>query len=180
MLQNQYFLNHQAHRELCALLSRTRGELDADLVMVISRAGQQVATAGSAERIDLTALASLAAACLAATDALAQVLGEPAFSALHHQGRGRGIHISYIGGSYTVVVIISRRLPPGMVRWKTQRAAAAMEKILLEREQEAGKARASPESADCSGGVRRITDDELDRLFSCWRPGRPCKDRVLS
>lgn len=163
---------------MTALLARTRADLDADLVMVLSQAGQPIGSAGSMPGIDLTALASLAAANLAATDALAQVLREPSFSTLHHQGKGRGIHITDIGRGYSVVVVISRRLPAGMVRWKMQRAAVALKKVLLEGEAgERGTGPCAP-SNDRSEGMRTITDEELDRLFGDPGPIRPAKVEV--
>ena len=53
-----------------AILSRAQGELRADLVLLIDRDGHQIASEGSARDIDLTSLASLASANLAATDGL--------------------------------------------------------------------------------------------------------------
>src|SRR5512139_863895 len=56
---------------LKSILASTQKDLQADLVLLIDRSGQRIASQGSKEDIDQTALASLAAANIAATNGLA-------------------------------------------------------------------------------------------------------------
>src|SRR5438552_18654798 len=92
------------YQRLKSILIKTQRELGIDLILLIDRDGHQIASEGPAQDIDLTALSSLAAANLAATDRLARHVGEPVLSILYHQGKHRNIHISYFYRKYTLVM----------------------------------------------------------------------------
>ncbi len=157
---------------LASVLSMTQRDLRAELVLLIDRNGQRIACEGPSQGIDLTALASLAAANIAATDGLARLIGEPEFSVLFHQGKRRSIHISDIARKFSLVVVFDESVSLGMVRLKVKRATAYLEEILrgFQRKME------SPVSAQkaAQGSVPRLyfTDEDIDKLFSYLQPKR--------
>ncbi len=112
-----------------AILSRAQGELRADLVLLIDRDGHQIASEGSARDIDLTSLASLASANLAATDGLAQLVGEPEFSVLYHQGKHRNIHMSAVSDRFSLVLVFDETVSLGLVRLRVKHATAYLEEV---------------------------------------------------
>jgi predicted regulator of Ras-like GTPase activity (Roadblock/LC7/MglB family) len=163
-------LREADYRRIKAVLSLTQKELRAELVLLIDRSGQQIAFDGPATGIDLTALSSLAAANIAATDGLARQLGEPDFSVLYHQGKNRSIQISDVAKKYSLVVVFDDGVSLGMVRLRVKRATAYLDEILsgfMRKNESAGPA--SPTGAE--PGPLYFTDEELDKLFNFLKPG---------
>jgi predicted regulator of Ras-like GTPase activity (Roadblock/LC7/MglB family) len=156
---------------LKAVLAMTQKDLRADLVLLIDRSGQQIAFEGPARDVDMTALASLAAGNIAATDGLARLVGEPEFSILYHQGKHRSIHISDVAKRFSLVVVFDENVSLGMVRLKVKRATACLEEVfrgfMRKTETVDFTAKAPP------GATPSIyfTDEEIDRLFSFLKPG---------
>jgi predicted regulator of Ras-like GTPase activity (Roadblock/LC7/MglB family) len=158
-------LHEKEFGRLKGILSQTQKDLGADLVMLIDRSGQQIATEGPGGDIDQTALASLAAANIAATNGMANLVGEPCFSTLYHQGSRRSIHISEVSKSLALVLVFGQNMAPGMVRWRVRQVAASLDEVLTAffRRMESNVEPAA-ESAE-SSSARLFTDEELDRLF---------------
>jgi predicted regulator of Ras-like GTPase activity (Roadblock/LC7/MglB family) len=157
-------LHEAEYLRLKSILAKTQTDLHADLVLLIDRSGQQIASQGSDSQIDLTSLASLAAANIAATNGLAKVVGEPAFSTLHHQGTRRSIHILDIGRSLSLVLVFEQTLAAGMVRWKVRRAALCLDQVFSSLQKKLDR--------ECASGAftgnapaRMFSDEELDELF---------------
>ncbi len=157
-------LHEAENSRLRAILVRTQRDLRADMVLLIDRGGHQIAWEGPAHDIDLTALSSLAAANIAATDGLAQVVGEADFSIIYHQGKNRNIHISDVARRFSLVLVFDDAVSLGMVRWKVKRATAALDDLFraLSRRHEA-----NPGSSPTSTGPAppQFTDEEIDNLF---------------
>lgn len=65
-----------------------------ELVVVTNRSGQVLAQHGFAHALDLMGVAALAAAIQAASRALAEQVGEPSFTQLHHAGRHRQLFVA--------------------------------------------------------------------------------------
>jgi hypothetical protein len=109
-------------------------------------------------------LASLTAGNVAATDALARLIGEKEFPVLSHEGERDNIHTSIVGGRVILVVIFDERSSLGLVRLRVKRASTelndAFERIVNKAEQEkaGGNKRSTP--------FTEISDDDIDRLFS--------------
>ncbi len=161
---------HEAdHERLRGILTKTQRDLRAELVLLIDRGGHQVAWEGPARDIDLTALSSLAAANIAATDGLARVVSEPEFSIIYHQGKNRNIHISDVAKRFSLVLVFDDAVSLGMVRWKVKRATAALEDLFraLLRKAEARRESGSPPGEFC---VPKFTDEEIDKLFGHFGP----------
>jgi predicted regulator of Ras-like GTPase activity (Roadblock/LC7/MglB family) len=163
-------LHESEYVRLQAVLAQTQRDLRADLVMLIDRSGQQIAYEGPADGLDLTALTSLSAANLAATDGLARLLGEPDFSVLYHQGRDRSIQISDVARRFSLVVVFDDNVSLGMVRLKVKRATACLEQILYEfmRKQEGSVTITKTTEGSAS---LCFSDEEIDRLFDFLKSG---------
>jgi len=112
-----------------SILASVQSELPADLVLLINRSGQQIAADGPDSSVDLTAMASLAAANLAATNCLAGLIGEREFSLLYHQGKRRNILISDQSRQFSLVLLFDEKVPLGRVRWKVKRAMGSIEVV---------------------------------------------------
>jgi hypothetical protein len=101
---DNFNLHETEFQRIRDILSKMQSELRAQLVLLINRSGQPIVISGAADNIDCTALASLAAANLAATDGLANIVGEREFSVLVHQGRRRSLFISDLLSCYALIV----------------------------------------------------------------------------
>jgi hypothetical protein len=150
------------YQRLTAILARVQKELRAHVVVLINRGGHQIACVGASKDIDLTALASLAAANLAATDGLARVVGEVAFSVLHHQGAERSIHISALGERFSLVLVFYEPVPVGVVRWKLQKASVLLDEVF--RDFSAREARPIAQDA-AEQPAPLFTDEDIERLL---------------
>ncbi len=160
----QASITESDHQRIKGVLGTMQQELAADLVLLIHRSGQHIASEGPAHDLDLTALSSLAAASLAATDGLAQIVGEKEFSVLFQQGRNRSIHISSVDSQFCLVLIFGQTVS-GLVRWKVKRALDHLAQTLREIREVA--ARNGPSDSLASGGptLRYFSDEDLEKLF---------------
>ena len=151
-------------RRLNQILRKLRVESEANVVLLVDKNGQRIASVGDVEALDMTALASLTAGNVAATDGLARVLGEREFSVLLHEGEKENIHVSIVGRRVILVVIFSDRSSLGLVRLRVRQAAAELEKVFREINE-----RMEREPVLHSGIeplLAEITDEDIDRLFS--------------
>jgi predicted regulator of Ras-like GTPase activity (Roadblock/LC7/MglB family) len=156
---------------LKSILGMTQRDLRADLVLLIDRSGQQIAFEGPAVGIDLTALASLAAANLAATDGLARLVGEPEFSILYHQGKHRSIHISDVARRFSLVLVFDDTVSLGMVRLRVKRATAYLEELFRSFEKKAeAPAKSGKAASTTSSSPFDFTDEDIENLFKVMKP----------
>jgi len=151
-------------RRLNQILRKLRVESDASVVLLVDKNGQRIASVGDVEALDMTALASLTAGNVAATDGLARILGEREFSVLLHEGEKENIHVSIVGRRVILVVIFSDRSSLGLVRLRVRQAAAELDRAFREIAE-----RMEREPVLHSGIeplLAEITDEDIDRLFS--------------
>jgi predicted regulator of Ras-like GTPase activity (Roadblock/LC7/MglB family) len=151
-------------RRLNQILRKLRVESEASVVLLVDKNGQRIASVGDVEALDMTALASLTAGNVAATDGLARVLGEREFSVLLHEGEKENIHVSIVGRRVILVVIFSERSSLGLVRLRVRQAAAELDRAFREINE-----RMEREPVLHSGIeplLAEITDEDIDRLFS--------------
>lgn len=151
-------------RRLQQVLRKLKGESGASVVLLVDKNGQRIASVGDVEAIDMTALASLTAGNVAATDGLARVLGEREFSVLLHEGEKENIHVSIVARRVILVVIFSDRSSLGLVRLRVRQAAAELDVTFREVAE-----RMEREPVLHSGIeplLAEITDEDIDRLFS--------------
>ena len=151
-------------RRLQQVLRKLRVESDASVVLLVDKNGQRIASVGDVEALDMTALASLTAGNVAATDGLARILGEREFSVLLHEGEKENIHVSIVARRVILVVIFSDRSSLGLVRLRVRQAAAELDGAFREIAE-----RMEREPVLHSGIeplLTEITDEDIDRLFS--------------
>src|SRR5438094_8710721 len=148
-------LHEEEYQKIRDVISRLRTECNAKVVFLVDKNGQQIAANGELEAIDTTALASLAAGNVAATDSLARLIGEKEFSILFHEGERDNLHISVVGGRVILVVIFDTRSSLGLVRLRVKKASDELNKIfdgLMKKVKVPGAG--SP--------FAEITDDDID------------------
>ena len=156
-------LHEEEFQKIRQVITRLRSECNAKIVFLVDKNGQQIAADGEIESIDTTALASLAAGNVAATDSLARLIGEKEFSILFHEGERDNLHISVVGGRVILVVIFDERSSLGLVRLRVKKGSvelAAILEIMM-------KKAALPRKAAAGGSpFAEITDADIDKLFS--------------
>jgi predicted regulator of Ras-like GTPase activity (Roadblock/LC7/MglB family) len=145
-------------------IGRLRQDANAKTVLLIDRNGQEIAVAGETENLDTTAVASLAAGNVAATDGLAKLIGEPDFASLTHEGTKVSLNITLIGKRVVLLVMFDDRSSLGLVRLRVKRSGEELSRIF---DQILAKAEAEREKG---GGIdspfAEITDDDIDALFN--------------
>lgn len=157
-------LHPEEYDRIREVISRLRSDCNAKVVFLVDKNGQQLAAQGEIDDLDTTALSSLAAGNVAATDSLARLIGEKEFSVLFHEGERDNLHISVVGGKVILVVIFDERSSLGLVRLRVKRGANDLKTIL----EEVWRKSAAPGKKAAAGGspFGEITDEDIDRLFS--------------
>jgi len=155
-------LHEEDFRAIRDLIQRLRQEANARVICLVDRNGQQIASVGETEALDIVALASLAAGNVAATDSLARLIGEKDFSTLYHEGEKDNLHLSMVGGRIILVVIFDVRSSLGLVRLRVKKYAGALATVLERMQQESSRAKSGKAS---SSPFTDITDEDIDSLF---------------
>jgi predicted regulator of Ras-like GTPase activity (Roadblock/LC7/MglB family) len=159
-------LHNPEHVRIKSILVKLLKELRAELVLLINHSGQTIAYEGSVKEIDLVALASLAAANVAATESLARLLAENEFSIVFHQGKHRSLHISDLSKRFSLVLVLSGTVSLGLARWKVKLATVLLDEVFQDYEK--SNKQESADSEEGKNGAlfeRRFSDDELDKLL---------------
>jgi predicted regulator of Ras-like GTPase activity (Roadblock/LC7/MglB family) len=123
------------------ILSRFLGDSSAAEALLIDRSGQLLAMDGDAQALDTVSISALAAAAFSSTAAMAQLLGEPEFSVLFHEGTKRSIHVSTVDDEAILLAIFDERTTVGMVRLFATEASRAVGAVLGE-----ARVRAKPQA----------------------------------
>jgi predicted regulator of Ras-like GTPase activity (Roadblock/LC7/MglB family) len=156
-------LLEEDHARLRTILDRLNEESNAKVVFLFDKNGQQFCSAGDAEGVDATSLASLTAGNVAATDGLAKLLGEREFSILFHEGEHDNLHINVVADSAILLVLFDERSSLGLVRLRVKKATGELATILREiTARLAGPRRATAGTAP----LTEITDADIDALFN--------------
>ncbi len=174
---SNFLLREGDSHRIKTVLMGIQQDLQADLVLLLDRGGQQIGAEGLIVDFDLTSISSLAAANLAATDELARLIGERQFAALYHQGTRRSIHISSVANAFTMVLVFREAVFSGKLRWKLRKSAASLEHAVncIMNEIEAQKeVQASESSAE---SIPYFTDEEIDKLFKHLSPSQKKSER---
>ena len=145
------------------ILEKLGRDSNAKLVFLLDKNGQQIASAGDLDGIDPTSLASLTAGNVAATEGLAQLVGEQEFSILFHEGQNENLHINVVGGRAILLVQFDERSSLGLVRLRVKKASVDLNAVLEDIEARSEAQRAATVG---SSPFSEITDDDIDALFS--------------
>ncbi len=164
MPSSEFVLYDEEFQKIKLVISRLKVDANAKLVFLVDKNGQQIASQGEFSEMDTTALASLTAGNVAATDGLAKLLGEEEFSILFHEGKRDNLHISIVGKRIIMVVIFDERSSLGLVRLRVKKASAELEKIFVEIMAKVESEREAMDSG-MESPFAEITDDDIDSLF---------------
>lgn len=148
------------HTRFVSVLQLLLREANAKFVFLLDRAGQQIASVGDMRGVDPTALASLTAGNVAATEGVAKIVGEQGFTSLFHEGKSDSLHINGVGHKIILLVAFNERSSVGLVRLRVQQHTSELGKIaddVLSRTRAPAAGAATPFSD--------ITEDDIDALF---------------
>ncbi len=145
-------------RQISAICDRLTREASAQVVFLVDKNGQLIASSGASQGVDTTSLASLTAGNVAAMGGLAKLIGEKEFPTQFHEGERESLHMSIVAGRFVLVVIFDARTSLGLVRLRVKRAAEDLGRLF-----EAIASR-TPEGPTQSP-FAEITDEDIDQLF---------------
>jgi predicted regulator of Ras-like GTPase activity (Roadblock/LC7/MglB family) len=98
-------------------------------VLLITKQGTVLATAGDTGYLNSTAVAALVAGMFTATREVARLVGENQFSILLQQGELRHIHISLVASESMMVIIFEDHNRIGMVRHHAKKAGEQLAEV---------------------------------------------------
>lgn len=156
MSQGNFILREPEYDALLAILRKLLADASGKVVFLVDKNGTLLASAGDAVGFDTTSLASLAAGNIAATGALANLIGEREFSILFHEGERDNMHLSVVADRLILVVVFDRRSSVGLVRLRVRQASARLAGIM-----EAALAARDAET----GGIEELTEADIESLF---------------
>jgi predicted regulator of Ras-like GTPase activity (Roadblock/LC7/MglB family) len=151
------------HARFVAVLERLRSESSSKFAFLLDKNGQQIASSGDLDGTDPTALASLTAGNVAATEGLAQLIGESEFSSLFHEGVEDSLLISLVSNKVILLVIFDEHSSLGLVRLRVKQRLSELETIVSEMNSRAKVP--APSAAAASADLGEITDEDIDALF---------------
>ena len=163
MSMSDFVILKDDHSSFTKILEKLGRDSNAKLVFLLDKNGQQLASAGDLDGIDPTSLASLTAGNVAATEGLAQLVGEQEFSILFHEGQNENLHVNVVGGRAILLVQFDERSSLGLVRLRVKKATVDLAAILEDIEARSEAQRAATVG---SSPFSEITDDDIDALFS--------------
>ena len=146
--------------QIKTILSKLRTDANAKLVFLVDKNGQQIAAHGNIDNLDTTSLASLTAGNIAATDALAKLIGEKEFSVLFHEGERDNIQLSLVGQRTLLTILFDDRTTVGMVRLYANETAKKLGEIY-----KAVLARDPSEAPELGSDYGQDAKKQLDNLF---------------
>ena len=131
----------------------------ARVAFLIDRNGQLLGQAGDSSGVDTTALAALTASNIAASRAIAELMGEQEFAGILHEGESDHLHISLVGQGAILLVLFDAQTSIGLVRLRVRKTALRLAQVFLEgaREGEEGVQGLSP--------FAELTEEDIDQLF---------------
>ncbi len=162
MQASSLILREEDHRRIVGLVERLLEEANGRLVALVDRNGQPLALAGNLPGVDQTALASLAAGNVAATEGLARMIGERTFLSMYHEGDEEHLYYAAVGETALLVVVFDARSSLGLVRLRVRQVAPEIATVL----EEARQATRAGALDGAGGPLAEITDEDIDKLFS--------------
>ncbi len=150
-----------SHAAYSKILAELIGDGGALTVLLVTRQGNVLSSAGDVSYLNTTAMAALVAGMFSATREVARIVGEDQFSILLQQGEKRHIHISLLGRENMMVVVFEDQNRIGKIRLCARRVG---EKLL-----QAGKGLAEKEHAAAQEisvpHFREYALNLIDRIF---------------
>ncbi|RMG45517.1 MAG: roadblock/LC7 domain-containing protein [Acidobacteria bacterium] len=163
MAGSELILHEEDFLAISGLADDLLRRANARFVAVIDRNGQPIAWSGVLRNVDRTALASLAAGNVAATETLAKMIGEPSFSTLYHEGEREHLFLSTMGEIAIMLIAFDERSSLGLVRLRVRQAEPMFREAL---ERVVSRSRAAAAGLKAGGPeMPEITDEDIDNLF---------------
>ena len=156
MSHGSFILRETEYEALLSVLRKLLVDASAKVVFLVDKDGTLLASAGDAVGFDTTSLASLAAGNIAATGALANLIGEKEFSILFHEGERDNMHLSVVAERLILVVVFDRRSSVGLVRLRVRQASVRFNDVMA-------TALSASDAED--GGIEELTEDDIESLF---------------
>jgi predicted regulator of Ras-like GTPase activity (Roadblock/LC7/MglB family) len=163
MAAGNFIITEQDYTRFMGVLETLDRSANAKFVFLLDKSGQQVAATGELTEVDPTSLASLTAGNVAATEGVAQLVGENEFTTLFHEGKRESLHISVVGGRLILLVVFDERSSVGLVRLRVEQCSPQLQEIVQDM-----FARADGGEAPVAEGASvlgEISDADLDSLF---------------
>jgi predicted regulator of Ras-like GTPase activity (Roadblock/LC7/MglB family) len=161
MASGNMIVTLQDHTRFMDLLESLDRDTNAKFVFLLDKSGQQIAAAGELDDVDPTSLASLTAGNVAATEGVAQLVGEDEFTTLFHEGKTESLHITVVANRVILLVVFDARSSLGLVRLRVEQTAPELKTVvdeMLSRNHDR-----TPAGQELALG--EITDADLDALF---------------
>jgi predicted regulator of Ras-like GTPase activity (Roadblock/LC7/MglB family) len=114
------------------ILARFVSEAGVMDAFLIDRSGQLLVQHGKGSALDTVSISALAAGAFSSTAAMAQLVGEPEFSVLFHEGSKQNIHVSTVDEHSILLAIFDGQTPVGLVRLYAKEASKAVAVALRE------------------------------------------------
>lgn len=153
------FLTAQVLERVEEELRTFRQAAKARVAFLIDGNGQLLGQAGDAAKVDTTAIAALTASNMAASKAIAELVGEDKFGGVLHEGEEEHLHLSVVGGVAILVVLFNAETSIGLVRLRVKNTTKNLEALLIQ-----GVEDGIGEEEDLSP-FAEITEDDIDQLF---------------
>ena len=110
-------------RMLDAVLDDFLARSEAALALIIDKGGPLISRRGAADGFDTTTIAALAAGSFCATQAIAGLIGETAFSNIYQQGEHHSLLLRNIDDDVLLIVIFNAEIGAGAVKYYAEAAA---------------------------------------------------------
>ena len=158
MANEHMVMYEEEFRQIAAICERLAREANARAVLLVDKNGQFITSHGEVANLDTTSLASLTAGNIAATNGLAQLIGEKEFPNVFHEGQKDNLHLSIVAQRAILVVMFDHRSSLGLVRLRVKRSNEELATIFNAMVKKAA-------SGSQSTPFGEITDDDIDNLF---------------
>jgi predicted regulator of Ras-like GTPase activity (Roadblock/LC7/MglB family) len=124
-------------RILDAALDDFLARSEASIALIIDKGGPLISRRGAADGFDTTTIAALAAGSFCATQAIAGLIGETAFSNIYQQGEHHSLLFCNIDDDVLLIVIFNAETGAGAVKYYAEAAAARINQHLQKARQRA-------------------------------------------
>jgi predicted regulator of Ras-like GTPase activity (Roadblock/LC7/MglB family) len=113
-------------QEIEAALLDALAKSEADAALLLDKGGFLITRVGGTERFDATTLGALAAGSFAATQGVAQLVGENDFNCVYQQGARSSVIVHNVDDQTLLVIVFKAQVSAGAVKYH---AAAAIERV---------------------------------------------------
>jgi predicted regulator of Ras-like GTPase activity (Roadblock/LC7/MglB family) len=107
-----------------SVLAMLQRKTQANCILLADISGQLISQMGTLDHLEAAHFSALAASNMAATTAMAKMIGEKKhFKLLFHEGERKNVYLSNVGDSFLLVVIFSPSVQIGLVLLFAKQAA---------------------------------------------------------